>query len=56
MSDDQDQNQAPENEVDNMRRRVFIKRLAKAGAAAPVAALLYDASSNAGATEYAVGD
>ncbi len=43
---------APGSEIDNIRRRAFIQRLAKAGTIAPAAVLLYSASANA----YAVGD
>ncbi len=50
--DGQVQQAAPENRAENPRRRAFIKRLAKAGAIAPTAALLYNASS----TPAAAGD
>jgi hypothetical protein len=40
------------DEIQNLRRRAFIKRLAKVGAIAPAAVLLHDASANA----FAVGD
>jgi hypothetical protein len=41
-----------EGEIQDLRRRAFIKRLAKVGAIAPAAVLLHDASANA----FAVGD
>ena len=48
------QDNASGTEISNLRRRAFIKRLAKAGTIAPAAILLHDASANA-VNAYAVG-
>jgi hypothetical protein len=46
------QTNSPEGDIQNVRRRDFISRLAKTGAIAPTAVLLYNASS----TPAAAGD
>lgn len=50
--DDLVQSNTPADDTQGLRRRDFIRRLAKAGAIAPSAALLYHASS----TPAAAGD
>lgn len=57
IEDDPAETSVPEDKIQDVRRRTFIKRLAKVGALTPVAVLLHDASANAvPGSDYAVGD